>query len=184
MKKFTGIATGLVACVAMSVIVYAAVVVDENGVGFVGKGDVQNVYGWNNAQLQANAEHVRFRFVAITQAEWECEWWTGPEHNRKYHANNKEVVTELSANIAYDARKNKQGQITGFNLNGFVGEPEVYGDGGEPGDCGGGDGSGNGGNNKRLVEGSLVYGESDGDAVLEVSIDGISWTAFDLPIDD
>ena len=41
---------------------YAAVTFDPTtGQGFVGKGDVQYTFDWNNAQLQANADDVGFR---------------------------------------------------------------------------------------------------------------------------
>ena len=52
----------------------AAVTFNEtNGTGFVGKGDVQVAFGWNNKQLQTNATGVSFSFTqdatqAVTQA--------------------------------------------------------------------------------------------------------------------
>lgn len=52
----------------------AAVTFNEtNGTGFVGKGDVQMAFGWNNKQLQTNASTVAFSFTqdatqAVTQA--------------------------------------------------------------------------------------------------------------------
>ena len=52
----------------------AAVTINEtNGTGFVGKGDVQVAFGWNNKQLQTNATGVSFSFTqdatqAVTQA--------------------------------------------------------------------------------------------------------------------
>jgi len=51
----------------------AAVTFNEtNGTGFVGKGDVQVAFGWNNKQLQTNAKDVSFSFTqdatqAVTQ---------------------------------------------------------------------------------------------------------------------
>jgi hypothetical protein len=169
-RSLTTLAIAAIAAVS----VHAAVVIDENGVGFVGKGDVQDAFGWNNAQLQANAAAVRFRFVETQQASWECEWWTGPAHNRTYHSVNREVVTAVGGNVAHDARKNKQGQITGFNLNGFEGAPVSSNDS-QVGDCEGG---------KTLAAGSIQFGAGDGDAVLEVSIDGLAWLSVDLPIDE
>jgi len=46
---------------------------ETNGTGFVGKGDVQVAFGWNNKQLQTNATGVSFSFTqdatqAVTQA--------------------------------------------------------------------------------------------------------------------
>jgi hypothetical protein len=46
---------------------------ETTGTGFVGKGDVQVAFGWNNKQLQTNAGTVKFSFTqdatqAVTQA--------------------------------------------------------------------------------------------------------------------
>ena len=38
----------------------AAVTVDGDGIGFIGKGDVQTALGYNNAQMQANATKLTF----------------------------------------------------------------------------------------------------------------------------
>jgi hypothetical protein len=140
----------------------ASVIVDDKGVGFVGKGDVQSVYDWNNSQLQQNAALVQFRFAAAGVVSWQCEWWTGPTHNRKYH-----TVTEstevLGSSISLDPRKNKQGQITGFTLDGIQGEPTNYTG---IGACDG---------NKTLVVDSITGPEGRDDPLLEVSIDNQVW---------
>jgi hypothetical protein len=169
MKSALAVAT----CAAVGISAFAAVIVDNAGVGFVGKGDIQNAFGWNNQQLQDNAGNLEFRYVATESATWECEWWSGPDHNIKHHTIDREIVTSISASVAFDARKNRQNQITGFNLNGFEGDPVVIGGTDEIGHCEG---------NKTLVADSISYGESHGDGVVEVS-DGNGWIAFDLPVD-
>ncbi len=149
MNVTSKIALGLLASAATAFTAYAAVTVDEDGYGFVGKGDVQLAYDWNNAELQANAASLTFSFTSIVEATWQCEWWTGPDHNIKHHVNTKTSTSGIAASIGFDARKNKQGQITGFNLNGFDGTTETT-SGDAIGDCPG-EGAG-----KTLVAGSLL----------------------------
>jgi hypothetical protein len=172
-SPFSFLTLGLAACVAAGAVAYAAVIVDDEGVGFVGKGDVQTALGWNNAQLQANAGSLKFWFTTSGIASWGCEWWTGPEHNRVYHSNTQfATLAEVSASIGYDARANKKGQITGFNLNGFTTT-----DGTAPGTCTGGPGEG-----KQLVEGSLLVTSSD-EGTLWVQVGNDDRVALPMPID-
>jgi hypothetical protein len=96
------------------------------GTGFVGKGDVQLAFGWNNAQLQSNAAGLSFAYAATETVEYVCEWTTGPEHNRKTHRVSRDRTQSVSASVAFEARR--QNQITGFTLNGFGGTPVVSGD--------------------------------------------------------
>lgn len=170
MKKLVVI---LVAVGCMTLETQADVVVDEAGVGFVGKGDVQSIYGWNNEGLQLNASSVQFRYGASGQVTWLCEWWTGKSGTTmgggsgtlKYHS--ALSSTELiAAAVSYDARKNKVGQVTGFLLNGMT---PGSGSNNNIGDCGGY------GAGKTLVAGSINYQIDSSEAQLEVSIDGINW---------
>jgi hypothetical protein len=61
MKKIILSALALVA-LAIPVAASASVTVNSNGTGFVGKGNVQTAFGWNNAALQANASGTTFSF--------------------------------------------------------------------------------------------------------------------------
>ncbi len=150
MKKQLKTMGAVAGCLAAALAGYAAVIVDDEGVGFVGKGDVQRALGWNNAALQLNASLLGFYFVSEEEASWECEWWTGPTQNRRRHSSTKKTVQSINASIAYDARKNSKGQITGFNLNGFGGSL-VDTDGDEVGTCP----TENGNQLKTMVPGSL-----------------------------
>jgi hypothetical protein len=72
--------------------VFAAVTFDpETGTGFVGKGDVQTAFGWNNKQLQDNAGLVQFRATTTSETTWTCikESPTGDP--------NKDVIQERSS---------------------------------------------------------------------------------------
>lgn len=146
----------------------ASVIYDENGVGFVGKGDVQSSFDWNNSQLQANAAQLEFRFISAGTVTWECEWFTGPTQKRHVQAVSSQAV---DSSAAIDPRKNNKGMITGFNLNGTVdGEDQESG----IGDC---NGIGAG---KTLVEDSIKY-EGDENPLLQVRFTSEGdW--FDLPI--
>lgn len=96
----------------------------STGQGFVGKGDVQTAFGWNNAQLQANAGALTFTYVETATYEAVAEWTTGPSHNRTTHEVTQTRSSSVKGSVLFDARK--QTQITGFNLTG-LGEVVVSG---------------------------------------------------------
>ena len=95
------------------------------GVGFVGKGDVQLAFGWNNAQLQTNAAGVGFSYQVRQEYVAVCTWTTGEGHNgEKIHNVSHTLKYGASSTVTYDART--RNQITGFNLTGYpTGSGEV-----------------------------------------------------------
>ena len=104
---------------------------NADGTGFVGKGDVQVLYGWNNKQLQTNAPGVTFTYNTVTAYTITCEWWTGPTNNRKVHQVDHKRSAGILSSLAYEARKNsngKDGDITGFFLRGWGSITEDSGD--------------------------------------------------------
>lgn len=98
----------------------------STGRGFVGKGDVQLVFGWNNAQLQANAGGVTFSYDTVDRYEATCTFVTG-EGTRGERTHDIDIPrhTSISSGILYDARTHRQ--IDGFILNGFSGTPTLGG---------------------------------------------------------
>lgn len=110
-------AVGIAASVLTTTSAFADATVDVDGVGFVGKGDVQSIYDWNNSSLQANASKVQFRFGREGETSWMCEGYNGA--NRYTLMKKTENSTGLYSDITYSARKNTQGQITGFVLTGM-----------------------------------------------------------------
>lgn len=114
MKSLTALSLTLLASSAM-----AAVTVDPlTGTGFVGKGDVQLAFGWNNAQLQSNAKNVSFTLSSNATYLATCVWMTGEgTRGQKTHTITQTKSTALSSTINYELRKSNQ--ITGFNLLGF-----------------------------------------------------------------
>ncbi|GAA4452981.1 hypothetical protein GCM10023156_23210 [Novipirellula rosea] len=109
----------LIACLSVSTIAYSAWYVNGDGTGFVGKGDVQLVYGWNNAQLQTNAGAVTFRALIIEQSEvsWECT----NANNEKIQERSRTTTTTIGGLLSSVTRV--KNQVTGFNLEGFNGAP-------------------------------------------------------------
>ena len=86
------------------------------GLGFVGKGDVQIAFGWNNAAAQTNAKAVSFSYNATDTYDVGCEWSTGTNHV-VVHDITVPKHTSVSSSILSDPRKT--GQWTGYNLNGL-----------------------------------------------------------------
>jgi hypothetical protein len=125
MKPFVKTALGTAACLAVAGIAYAAVILDDDGIGFVGKGDVQLVYGWNNKQLQDNAGLVQFQAVSdvVTEVSWTCT----NSNNQNEQIRARTTTTSIEGILSSVARV--RNQITGFNLNGWVGAPTVDVDG-------------------------------------------------------
>jgi hypothetical protein len=90
----------------------AAVTIDDDGKGFVGKGDVQLAFEWNNAQLQANAESLEFSVSAVSEVSWTC---TNASND---NVQVRERTTTTAGLVSSVARR--QNQTTGFNLTGFA----------------------------------------------------------------
>jgi hypothetical protein len=114
------VAAMLVGAFSFPTTAYAAVTFDpETGTGFVGKGDVQTAFGWNNKQLQQNAGGVSFEFesVTVTETEWTCT----NDRNQNEQVRQRETTTTTTGLVDSIARE--KNQITGFNLEGFSGEP-------------------------------------------------------------
>ena len=99
---------------------YAAVTLDEGGYGFVGKGDVQQPFGWNNATAQKEANNVSFKYESTDSYDVTIEFDTGNPDKPKsvhHHIVTQEKSSSVDASVASDPRKT--GQWTGWNLNGF-----------------------------------------------------------------
>lgn len=121
-----------IAILATAAVASASVNV-TNGIGFVGKGDVQNALGgMNNAAIQNlvdSTNGVTFTYTTTDTYNVVEEWTTGPDKNRKEHQVTKTTTHNVNAAVDSDARKVKgQKQWTGFILHGFVGDPIVSGD--------------------------------------------------------
>jgi hypothetical protein len=114
-----------IACMLAGALVgLAAVTFDPTtGSGFVGKGDVQLAFGWNNAQLQQNASGLTFEYKTANTYSAVCTWVTGEGTRGEQTHNVTHTKTfGVNGNIASEPRV--RNQITGFNLTGYIGTPE------------------------------------------------------------
>ena len=97
------------------------------GTGFVGKGDIQTPFNWNDSKLQTYASGVTFKYSSIEDDAYAvtCEWDTesnggGKDHTTeiKHHIANQDA--SVTSSVAYDTkpglRKNPNDKVTGFNL--------------------------------------------------------------------
>jgi hypothetical protein len=124
MRKWSSVAAGFMFA---STIAWAAVTFDSaTGIGFVGKGDVQLAFGWNNPALQANASGVTFKYQAQEEYKYDCTFTVevGRDRVLEPRTQNRGKETSINAVVAYDARLRQQ--ITGFNLTG-LGETIITG---------------------------------------------------------
>lgn len=104
-----------------------AYTMDETGNGFVGKGEIQTPFGWNNAKLQANAAGVTFGYNTTENYSAVCTWITGAgTRGERTHTVTHTSATSVAGAVSYDARVRTQ--ITGFTLTGFAGAPVVTGE--------------------------------------------------------
>jgi hypothetical protein len=115
-KLAVGAALAAVATAAMAIVTFDS----TTGIGFVGKGDVQTPFGWNNAKAQQYSTQVSFIYNAVNTYDVECEWTTttgGPNPKDILHDITIPRHTSVNASIASDPRKT--GQWTGWNLTGL-----------------------------------------------------------------
>lgn len=114
---------GAAALAAVSTAALATITFDAStGTGFVGKGDVQFTYGWNNKTLQDKAAGVTFSYLSEETFDVTCEWDTGREGTPgfKHHSVTTPKKRGINAVINGDPRQVKgQTQFTGFILSGF-----------------------------------------------------------------
>lgn len=118
--KLGKILMGTIAAAAATVALATVTFNFSTGVGFVGKGDVQTAFGWNNAVAQNNALALSFAYKANDVYDVEC-YWTTTTGSGKIIVHDITIPKHRNINdtVAYDARSNKQ--INGFNLTGFNG---------------------------------------------------------------
>lgn len=111
----------------ISTAAFASVTYDDNGYGFVGKGDVQLAFGWNNKAAQTNANAVRFTIESDDSYAVTCEWTTttgGKIPKTIPHAVTNHKSSSVTSALMYDARM--KNQYTGYTLLG-AGIPTVTG---------------------------------------------------------
>ena len=112
MKKYIVAIAALVA-LAVPTAALASVAVDANGVGYIGKGDVQSALKWNNGDFDKNVANLKFTAGTqslSTQTRWQC---SGGEQSRT------STVVQSRTVKATQVLSSNGKQITGWNLTGF-----------------------------------------------------------------
>jgi hypothetical protein len=116
------ILAALAAVATITTAAYAATFDTDTGLGFVGKGEVQTPFEWNNAALQANAEDVQFSYGTITTRAQECRDNVAENPGPPVWVYETSTATRSVGRVVdVDTRTNKKAAVTGFWLTGFVG---------------------------------------------------------------
>jgi len=107
---------------AFSTTIFADVTFNsESGIGFVGKGDVQSAFGWNNHALQQNYAGVTFTFRTDVTYSATCTYITDAGTlEEETQEITDEIETDLTSYINSNARM--RNQVTGFFLTGYSGQ--------------------------------------------------------------
>jgi len=121
-RTMLGLALAVVSASALAEVVFDP----ATGTGFVGKGDVQDAFGWNNAGLQANATGVTFTYGYTGEYEAICTFTTGPRE--KVHNVPHAEEIDVSSTVSVSLRRNPVSMVTGFNLTGLDGSIEESGE--------------------------------------------------------
>lgn len=115
-RAMLGVALALASTAALAEVVFYP----ETGTGFVGKGDVQDAFGWNDAGLQLHADGVTFTYGYSAMYEAVCTFTTGEgTRGEKIHNVPHEEEMEVASDVIVALRRNPQSKVTGFNLTGF-----------------------------------------------------------------
>jgi len=114
MKKYIA-AIGALVALAVPTAAIAGVTYDDASVGTVGKGDVQTLFGWNDATLQAKVKSgdVKFtgKYVMSNATRWSCSDGSIQQQESRVTQSRALNVTPI-----FNASANK---VTGFTLNGI-----------------------------------------------------------------
>jgi hypothetical protein len=120
-----GLFAAATAALAFSASPVAAAEIDSStGTGFVGKGDVQSAFGWNNTALNTNAGDVSFLLADVTTTTQSCV----DRDKGEIIDTADTVVLEriLASAVEYDTRSSGRSMnVTGFLLLGADTRVEV-----------------------------------------------------------
>jgi len=118
MRKFIIAAASLLA-LAIPAAGIASVAV-ENGVGFVGKGDVQTALGYkNDAAFQADAAKITFQYGDVAEISMAV---VCTSDDVTYVTQHNVLGTVTAAKTVNLTTKGDRGKVTGYNLLGASGE--------------------------------------------------------------
>lgn len=123
MRKSLWAAGAALALVSTAAFASVTLTVDgDTATGFVGKGDVQSAFGFNNGQMQPLVNNVTFTFSDHLTVSWTCSWVTGEgTRGEQTHVQDVDRSGTLSAVFTGPSRKNgNDTQGTGWILTGSV----------------------------------------------------------------
>jgi hypothetical protein len=93
----------------------ASVNVDDAGIGTVGKGDVQSVLGFNDAEMQAAWKKGDVKFSSTFKTDKDTSWTCSDGSTQHHH-----YVTTTKRPYDVTANTNKAGKLTnGWDFNGM-----------------------------------------------------------------
>jgi hypothetical protein len=114
-KLYLAMGLALVAMLVAAGAAFATVTFDPStGTGFVGKGDVQTAFGWNNATMQTNHTLISFKYVTEQSVEQDC---STIDRGTFTVVGERTKTQSVNAALAYDNRK--KSQYVGWNLTGL-----------------------------------------------------------------
>lgn len=109
-------ATTFAASLAFAAPASAAVTFDwDSGIGFVGKGDLQDKFALTNSQIQH--KDTKFDFFAVSTTVEEKSWECTNTKNEKIQER-AQTITKSIIGVPSSAARVKN-QITGYNLTGY-----------------------------------------------------------------
>jgi hypothetical protein len=117
MRKITVLiaALAILGMLATSAFAYT---LNANGTGWVGKGEVQTVFGWNNHAMQTYHTGVIFRYEDQASYSAVCTFTTGAGTPGE-QTHNITIPRHVNINSAVASDSRKTGQWTGWHLNGW-----------------------------------------------------------------
>lgn len=119
-RLLTCVATAATATtIGLTVPASAAVTLDADGTGSVGREDVLRAVGWSNERLQTSAADLDFvaETVSVATASWEC----AQESTGVVAVQERRTTTTVRADLVAAAQRSSvTGAVTGFELRGFA----------------------------------------------------------------
>jgi hypothetical protein len=117
MRKLIITAVSLVALAAIAApLANAAVSYDNAGVGHVDKGDIQNLFGWDNGTFQTKAKAGEVTFTSLYQKDNNAAAWTCSDGN--VHKWTLRII-ESRTLVATPVWNGNHTQILGYDLGGI-----------------------------------------------------------------
>jgi opacity protein-like surface antigen len=113
-KSLLAIAATAVLAISTATAAGAYTLDEAASTGWVGKGEVQTAFGWNNAQLQQRGKDVTFSYGSEDSYQITCQWEAGKSGNIQTRVRERAVTVALD--VTGVDRKNPQGSINGYFL--------------------------------------------------------------------